>query len=138
MGKGNDDALAKLRAAAGKSGAKSDMLAALRWEPHPNPLENVKDHFTGDLEHDAATEVETLHQAVTDPGEGLSGAALAWRKKHRSNSNTSYWFAVCFPDEETKLKFLREVGWEHLGPNYLHGPRAAQILGIDLPGAEDP
>lgn len=114
----------KLQAGKAKVGfSKADAIAALKRQPHPDPLADVE--VTGDLEKDAKAELNAL-------GKGLSGASAEWTKQFRGMNDTEFWVALCFPDRETKEKFLQSAGLLPLGDKYLDGPRAATALGVNM------
>lgn len=120
----SEEVRAKLKEGKAKvSFSRADAIAALKKKPHPDPLGEVE--YTGDLELDAKAEMNAL-------GKGLSGASGEWSKKFRAMNDTEYWVALCFPDRESKERFLNATDLQPLGDKYLDGPRAALALGVDM------
>jgi hypothetical protein len=120
----SDEVKKKLQAGKSKVAfSRADAIAALKRKPHPDPLADVE--YTDDLEKDSKAELNAL-------GKGLSGASAEWSKQFRGMNDTEFWVALCFPDRETKEKFLNAAGLLPLGDKYLDGPRTAKALGIDI------
>lgn len=92
--------------------------------PVPNPLDAVPD--TDDAENDT---------------KGMMSAALAAfktqakneEKVFKDNTDTEYWFAVCFQNREQKEAFLTATGLIGHGDKYLDGQYVAKKLGVTLP-----
>ncbi|MBF6333335.1 hypothetical protein [Nocardia transvalensis] len=121
-----DEVLAMLKAGQAKvKASRQDITDALRRQPHPDPLAEVRDSSTGDLEADVKAELDAL-------GKGLSGASKQWAEKFAAMNDSEYWIAICFRSREQKEEFLRKAELTELGDKYLDGEKAAEILGIEL------
>ncbi|WP_054812189.1 hypothetical protein [Nocardia arizonensis] len=121
-----DDVLAMLKAGKSKvKASREDIASALRRQPHPDPLADVRGNSTGDLEADVKAELDAL-------GKGLSGASKQWAEKFAAMNDSEFWVAICFRSREQKDEFLRKLELVELGDKYLDGEKVADILGIDL------
>ncbi|WP_026424680.1 hypothetical protein [Actinokineospora inagensis] len=126
----NTDLLAQLQAQAsiGAPLSQDDLLAQLNAPPEPDPLENVA--YTGDLEGDAAAELDALAQ-------GFRERTAREDERFRLATDSEYWVALCFKTRADKETFLRAARLLTLGDKYLDGHAAAHILGIPMP-TDDP
>ncbi|MEV6321385.1 hypothetical protein AB0M45_09335 [Nocardia sp. NPDC051787] len=123
-----DEVLAILKAGKSKvKASREDIADALRRQPHPDPLAEVRDNSTGDLEADVKAELDAL-------GKGLSGASKQWAEKFAAMNDSEFWVAICFRSREQKDEFLRKAELVELGDKYLDGEKVARILGIELDG----
>lgn len=121
-----DEVLAMLKVGQAKvKASRQDITDALRRQPHPDPLAEVRESSTGDLESDVKAELDAL-------GKGLSGASKQWAEKFAAMNDSEYWIAICFRSRDQKEEFLRKAGLTELGDKYLDGEKAAGILGIEL------
>jgi hypothetical protein len=125
----NADLLAQLQATAAIGGPTSnaDLLAQLNAEPEPDPLADVE--YTGDLATDSAAELDAV-------AKGFRERTKKEDDRFRLATDSEYWFAVCFKSREDKDAFLAAARLLPVGDKYLDGYAVAQILGIDMPAAE--
>jgi len=101
-----------------------DLDAELGKLDRVNPMDAVPE--TGDAEKDC---------------KGMMSAALVAFKKaatgeaqtFKDNTDTEYWFAVCFQSREQKDAFLKAMDWANHGDKYLDGKFVAKRLGVELP-----
>jgi hypothetical protein len=92
--------------------------------PVANPLDAVPD--TDDAEKDC---------------KGVMSAALSAFKQQakneakifKDNTDTEFWFAVCFQNREQKDAFLTALDLIQHGDKYLDGQYVAKKLGVELP-----
>lgn len=92
--------------------------------PAKNPMDEVPD--TDDAEKDT---------------KGMMSAALAAFKSQakneekifKDNTDTEFWFAVCFQNREQKEAFLKALDLISHGDKYLDGQFVAKKLGVELP-----
>ncbi|MBM7771741.1 hypothetical protein JOD54_001945 [Actinokineospora baliensis] len=107
---------------------QDELLAQLNAPPEPDPLENVA--YTGDLENDAAAELDAV-------AKGFRERTAREDDRFRLATDSEYWFALCFKTRADKEAFLRAARLLILGDKYLDGHAAARILGIPMP-TDDP
>lgn len=95
----------------------------IKTSPVENPLANTP--VTGNAELNSLAE--------------LSDIQKAFRARHKASReimvlehDSEFWFAVCFHSRAEKETFLRASGLDILGDKYLSGPRAAEILKLNL------
>jgi hypothetical protein len=94
-----------------------------------DPLKDVP--YTGDVEQDAAAELDALQTAFGD-------RTRKERQRFVAATDSEYWFAVCFQSREQKERFLLALNWVRFGDKYLDGTLLAEKLGIALPPANVP
>lgn len=91
----------------------------------PDPLADVA--YSGDLETDAAAELDALDSAFRD------------RKRREARrftqaTDSEFWVAVCFESREQKEAFLAAFDVARFGDKYLDGRKVAAALGVNLEG----
>ena len=89
----------------------------------PDPLADVE--YSGDLQADAAVELDAMQQAYRD-------RAKAEADRFRNATDSEYWVAVCFKTRADKEAFLRAARLLHLGDKYLDGYGVASALGVEI------
>lgn len=94
-----------------------------------DPLAGVK--YTGNVEADAATELDALQSAFGD-------RARKERQRFLAATDSEYWVALCFQSRAQKEAFLTALRWIRYGDKYIDGTRLAGKLGIPLPPADVP
>jgi hypothetical protein len=99
--------------------ADSDLAGAV-----PRVLDGID--YTGDLEADAAAELDAVSQGFRD-----RKAREAERMELATNSD--YWLCVCFATQAQRDAFLAASNWRDLGMRYLDGREIARRQGIELP-----
>jgi hypothetical protein len=90
----------------------------------PKVLDGVD--FTGDLEADAAAELDAVAQGFRDRKD---------REAERMElaTNSDYWLCLCFATQAQRDAFLAATNWRDLGVRYLDGREIARRQGIELP-----
>lgn len=103
-----------------------DDLGEMDFSEGPgDALEGVKQ--TGDVEVDAAAELEAVRKAFLNRKEKVSKDRL-W-----AGLDSEYWFCVCFQTRDQKEAFLKAMKWFEHGDKYLDGKFVAKKLGVTLP-----
>jgi hypothetical protein len=97
-------------------------------EAVPDALAGVKE--TGDVEVDAAAELEAVRKAFLNRKEKASKDRL-W-----AGLDSEYWFCVCFQSRDQKEAFLKAMKWFEHGDKYLDGKFVAKKLGVALPAVD--
>ena len=92
----------------------------------PSPLDAL--HYDGKLEDDTKAELSETLKAFKEQ-------AKAERKTVEDNTDSEFWFCVCFQNREQKEAFLALAGWLKHGDKYLDGVEVAKALGFKLPEA---
>lgn len=92
--------------------------------PVPNPMDAVPD--TDDSEKDCKAMTSVASQA-------FKAKAKNEAKIFKDNTDTEYWFAVCFQSREQKDAFLEALDLKNHGDKYLDGQFVAKKLGVTLP-----
>ncbi len=100
-----------------------DMDAELARMDRENPLDAVPE--TDDSEHDTK-------QVVSAALAAFKNQAANEAKIFQDNTDTEYWFAVCFQNRDQKEAFLKAVKWG-ADDKYLDGQKVAKAMGIALP-----
>lgn len=90
-----------------------------KFDEVADPLAGVAD--TGDLEADAAAELDAMQQAYRARSKNEE-------KRKKAATDSEFWFAVCFTSREEKDEFLREHGLIQLGDKYLDGRAVDKAL----------
>ncbi len=55
------------------------------------------------------------------------------REEHfRIANDTRYYFVLCFQSTDQKEEFIRKMGWEDLGLDFLNGLEVARRLGVEI------
>ncbi|HZV34089.1 MAG TPA: hypothetical protein VFB72_05885 [Verrucomicrobiae bacterium] len=85
-------------------------------------------------------EVPDTDNAEKDCNGMMSAALKAFKEQARNeekvfkdNTETEYWFCVCFQSREQKEVFLKAMAWFEHGDKYLDGQFVAKKLGVKLP-----
>ena len=89
-----------------------------------NPLDAVPD--TDDSEADNKNVMSAALAA-------FKAQAKNETKTFQDNTETEYWFCVCFQNREQKEEFLKKAGWFNHGDKYLDGQFVAKKMGIEIP-----
>ena len=92
--------------------------------PTPNPLDAVPD--TDDAEKDTKGMMSAALMA-------FKAQAKNEEKTFKDNTDTEFWFAVCFQSREQKDAFLIALDLKNHGDKYLDGQYVAKKLGVELP-----
>jgi len=87
-----------------------------------NPLNIV---MTGDAEVDSKTELNEVLSL-------FKKNAAQEKSTFVDNTDSEYWFAVCFANRAQKNQFLEKLCGGTLGDKYINGEHLAKVLGITL------
>lgn len=98
-------------------------IKAVVQPPEPDPLGGVE--YTGDLEVDAAAELDALSDAFRDRRRRED-------RRFKQATDSEFWVALCFENREQKEAFLRAFKIARLGDKYLDGRKVAVELGVDI------
>jgi hypothetical protein len=98
------------------------------------------DAHTVDAEGDVpAAEFPTAPEAESEALGEVNQALTRFKKSAQREkqrfadaTDSEYWVALCFQTREQKEEFLRKIGWQHLGDQYLNGMLCAEAQGITL------
>lgn len=85
---------------------------------------------TGNLQHDAAAELDAVAQGFRD-------RKAREAERYELATNSDYWFCICFATMAQRDAFLAATDWREHGTRYLDGRDIARRMGIDLPPDPD-
>ena len=88
----------------------------MKFEAPKAILKTEKKEERGDIEKDAK---EELSEAL----KSFKKKAKAEHKVFVDNTDSEYWFCVCFQNREQKDEFLRKSNLMPIGDKYLNGNR---------------
>lgn len=103
------------------------MLANLDAKQEGSPLDKELD-YKGGLEDDCKKELSATLKA-------FKAAAQNEQKVFQDNTDSEYWFCVCFQNRDQKEAFLKALAWFNHGDKYLDGQWVAKKMGVELPPA---
>ncbi len=92
-----------------------------------NPMDDVPD--TDDAEKDCKGMMSAALKAFKEQAKNEA-------KVFQDNTDTEYWFCVCFQNREQKEAFLKATQWIEHEDKYLDGQYVAKKLGVKLPVAK--
>lgn len=101
-----------------------DLDAEMEKLNRVNPMDEVPE--TGDAEKDCKGMMSAALVA-------FKAGAKNEAKTFKDNTDTEYWFSVCFQSREQKDAFLKAMDWMNHGDKYLDGKFVAKRLGVELP-----
>ena len=93
-------------------------------ESDGNPLEDLPE-YDGDLQASSDREMSAVEKEIE-----ANRAASA--ERYRIGTDSGYFFTMCFQTEAQKLEFLKAVGWDDIGDQFLNGLEIAQRLNVPL------
>lgn len=97
-------------------------LDSMFEEAEIDPIDIETGDFQNDLTETVAAELSAVKEQIA-----------AARERFRLANDDRFYFCVCFQNVDQKEEFLRRMGWDDLGLDFLNGLEVARRLGQEIP-----
>lgn len=75
---------------------------------------------------------EKTKEIISETLEKFKDSLKKEKDLFNDNTDSEYWFTVCFQTRKQKEEFLRKTGLIKFGDKYLEGEKVAEKLGVEL------